>query len=105
MTPGKILAVVKDAIDTFRNISEKPTDNDVSLMNQTILPILLKIPYNQIEATHNLSGLVSPSAKYIAKYGTAFQRPTRPKPYSPTITATMSNVKRRKAEAMHSSRK
>ena len=74
-------------------------------MNQRLLPILLKIPYDQVEATHNFSGLISPSAKYIAKYGTAFQSPTHPKPYRPTITSTIPNAKQRKAEATHSARK
>ena len=72
MTPDDILTVKKEATDTFGNIAAKPTDNDMSHINQTLLPVLLKIPYNQVEATRNLSGLILPSAKYIANCGTAF---------------------------------
>ena len=53
----------------------------MSLMEKKLLPILLKTPYNQVQATHNFSGLITPSAKYTTKYGTAFKRLTRPKPY------------------------
>ena len=70
-------------------------------MNRTLLQILLKIPYDQVEATKNLSGLISTSSKYTVKYGTAFQCPTRPKPYSPTIAVTMSDPERCKAEATY----
>ena len=63
MTPDKILMVIKYATNTFVNIAAKPTNNDMSRMNQTLLPILLKIPYNQVDTTHSSSGLISPSAK------------------------------------------
>ena len=63
MTPNEILTVLKEASDTFGDISVKPTNNDMSHMDKTFLPILLKIPYDQVEAAHNLSGLIAPSAK------------------------------------------
>ena len=105
MTPVEILTVLKEATDTFGDISVKPTEYDMSRMNRTLLQILLKITYDQVNATHNFSGLISPSAKYIMKYGMAFQRPMSPKLYSPTITATIPNAKRRKSKATHSARK
>ena len=64
-------------------------------MEKTLLTILLKIPYDQVEATHDLSGLIAPSNKYTTKYGTAFKRPKRPKPYCLTIIATMSDADQR----------
>ena len=97
--------MLKKSTDTFGEIAVKPTEDDISRMVRTILPILLKIPYDEVDATHNLSGLISPSAKYTSKYGTAFNPPMRPKPYSPTINATMSDVERRKSEVTHSSHK
>ena len=105
MTPDKILTMIKEATGTFGNIAAKPTNDEILHAKRTLLPIFLKIPYNQVKATHNLSGLILPSTKYIAKYGMAFQHPTHPKPYILTITATMSDVKRCKAEATHSARK
>ena len=105
MTPDKILTVIKEATNTFGNIAVKTTNDDMPRMNRMLLPILLNIPYDQVNITHNLSVLISPSAKYTAEYGTAFQSQTRPKPYIPTITTTMSDAERRKAEATHSARK
>ena len=105
MTPDEILTVIKVANDTFDDIAKKPTDNYMSPIEKMLLTILLKIPYNQVEATHNLSGLIAPSAKYITKYGTAFKRPERPKLYCPTITATMSDSDWRKSEGNNSARR
>ena len=92
MTSDEILTVIKEATGTFGNISVKPTNYGMSIMVKTILPILLKIPYDQVEATHNLSGLITPSTKYTTKYGTTFSLPKHLKPYCSTITATMSDA-------------
>ena len=97
--------VLKEATDSFGDISVKPTYYDMFCMNITLLPILLKFPYDQDNTTHNLSGLISLSSKYTSKYGISFKRPTCHKPYSPTITDTMSDATRRKAKATHSSQK
>ena len=101
MTPEEILTVEKEATNTFGKIAAKPIGDDMPQLNQTLHKIILNIPYDQVKFTHNLSGLISPFDKYIAKYGTSFQRPKRPKPYSPTITATMSDEKFRKSKATH----
>ena len=45
MNPDKILTVMKEATDTFGKIVSKPTGDDTSRTNRTILPILLNIPY------------------------------------------------------------
>ena len=105
MTSVEILTVIKLANDTFDDIAKKPTDNDMSPINKILLPILLKIPYNQVEATHNLSGLIAPSAKYRTKSGTAFKRSKRPELYCPTNTATMSDSDWRKSEGTNSARR
>ena len=63
MTPEDILMVLKEATNTFGDIAVKLTDNNMSCMYRTILPILLKIPYGQLDATQNLSGLITTSAK------------------------------------------
>ena len=102
MTPDEILTVLKNATDNFGDISVKPTNNDMYCMNRTLLPILLKIPYNQVDATHNVSGIITPSAKYTTNYGISFKRLTCTGPYCPTITATMSDADRRKAKTTHS---
>ena len=83
------LTALKEVTDTFGDIDMKPTDDDMYCMNITLLSILLNIPYNQVDATHNLSGLITPSAKYTTNYGMDFNRPTCPGPYFPTINATM----------------
>ena len=63
MTLAKILTGLKEATNNFGDITVKPTNDDFYRMDKTLLLILLKIPYNQVEATHNLSGLIAPSAK------------------------------------------
>ena len=78
MTPDEILNVLKEATKNFGDITAKPTGSDMSLMDKALLKILLKIPYDQVEATHNLSGIITPSSKYTTKYGMTFKRPKRP---------------------------
>ena len=63
MTPDKIITVLKVVNDNFGDIAVKPTNDDMSPIDKTLLLILLNIPYNQVEATHNLSGLITPSTK------------------------------------------
>ena len=105
MTTDEILTVLKEATDNFDDIAVKPTDDGMYHMNRTLLPILLKIPYDQVEATHNLSGIIPPYAKYTTNYGMAFKLPTRPGLYFHTITAPMSDTYRCKYEATNSARK
>ena len=89
MTLEEILNVIKEATKCFGDIAVKTTNDDLSCMEKTLLTILFKIPYDQLEATHSLSDIIVTSAKYTKKYGAAFNRPTRPEPHCPTITATM----------------
>ena len=105
MTPDEILTALKEATNTFGNITLKPTDNEMYSMNSTLPPTLTKTPCEQVDANHNLSGIITPSAKYTTKYGTAFKRPTRPGLYCLTITAPTSNANQRKAEVTNSSHK
>ena len=58
MTPDKILTVLKEATNSFGDIAVKPTYNYMSRMNRTLLPILLRVTYDQVDATKNLSGLI-----------------------------------------------
>ena len=46
MTPNDILTVIKEATNTFGDTAVKPNDNGMYRMNRTLLPILLKIPYD-----------------------------------------------------------
>ena len=64
MNPDEILTLLKEATNTVGDISVKSTNYGMSLMDKTLLRILLNIPYNQMEATHTLSGLVAPSGNY-----------------------------------------
>ncbi len=46
MTPNAITLLFKEARDTFPPLKGKPTDNNLKSIRETLLPILMEIPYN-----------------------------------------------------------
>ncbi len=48
MTPDAITPLFKEARDSFPPIKEKPTDDNLLSIRETLLPILMEIPYDQL---------------------------------------------------------
>jgi hypothetical protein len=46
MTPDAIMLLFKKARDTFPPLKGKPTDDDLMLIQENLLPILMEIPYD-----------------------------------------------------------
>ena len=85
MTPDNILTVLQEATGTFGEIAVKPTDNEMARMNRTFLLILLKTPYDQMDITHNLSGLTTPSVNYTKKMARSSISQRAPDPTVPPL--------------------
>ena len=47
MNADTITHLFKEAYDTFPPIEGKPTDNNLLAIRETLLPILMVIPYDQ----------------------------------------------------------
>ncbi len=86
MSPEKITALFATAASTFMPIAGQPTDDDLTALWDVLYPLLLDIPYNdQPRGTHNLIGLMEPTASYMATWGAAFPIPACPPAYPPIL--------------------
>ncbi len=83
-------------------IEGKPTDNDLQLMHQNLLPILMEITYNQLGGTHSLVGILTEATRHAANHGGAtFVCPLCLPLYDATIADNTTTVVRIRAESAH----
>jgi hypothetical protein len=102
MTTNAITLLFKEARDTFPPIEGKPTDNNLQLIREKLLPILMEIPYNQLGGTHSLVGILTDATRYAADHGGAtFVRPLCLPLYNATIADDATNVVCIRAESAH----
>jgi hypothetical protein len=105
MTPDAITLLFKEARDTFPPIEGKPSDDDLLSIRETLLPILMEIPYDHLGGVHSLTGILADPAKYAADHGGAnFRRPVRLPLYYASIADDVTMVVRVRAEAAHKAR-
>ena len=77
MNPEEIVSKFAHSFNNFDPIDGKPSDTDLTRLQEAIAPLLLQIPYVETGAVHNLIGLIRPEAAYVARYGEAFPDPKR----------------------------
>ncbi len=76
MTPGAITLLFKEACDTFPAIKGKPSDDDLLLVMEMLLPILMEIPFDQLGGVHSLTAILMDPTRYAANHGgTTFVHP------------------------------
>ena len=59
MTPEAITLHLKEATEAFTVIDEKPSDDDILAIHETLLPLLMDIPFNLVGGVHSLTGLIT----------------------------------------------
>jgi hypothetical protein len=102
MTPKAITLLFKEARNSFPPIKGKPTDDDLLLIQETLLPILMEIPYNQLGGIHSLEAILTDTVTYVTNHGgNAFKRPVWLPLYDDSITDNATTVIRAQAEAAH----
>ena len=89
MTPEEMTTLFATAAMTFHD--------DLTALRDVLYPLLLDIPYD-MDGTHNLIGLIEPTASYTATWGNPFPIPPRPPAY-PAIADDASAVIRARREA------
>jgi hypothetical protein len=105
MTPDAITRLFKEAYDTFPPLEGKPTDDDLLAIWEALLPLLMVIPYDQLNGIHSLTAILMEAAKYDAEHGNnTFVRPVRLPLYDKNITDDATTVVRVRAEAAHKAR-
>jgi len=50
--PDTITRLFKEAYDTFPPLEGKPSDDDLLVIRETLLPLLMVIPYDQLNGVH-----------------------------------------------------
>ena len=105
MTPDAITRLFKEAYDTFPPLEGKPTDDDLLAIREALLPLLMVIPYDQLNGIHSLTAILTEAAKYEAEHGnTIFVHPTHLPLYDKNIADDATTVVRVRAEAAHKAR-
>jgi hypothetical protein len=105
MMPKAITLLFKEAHDTFPPFEGKPTDDNLLLIRETLLPILMEIPYNQLGGVHSLTAILADPARYASDHGgSAFRRPIRLPLYDANIADDATTVVHVRAEAAHNAR-
>jgi hypothetical protein len=102
MTPNAIFLLFKEARDAFPPIEGNPTDDDLLWIWETLLPILMEVPYDQLGGVHSLTSLITDDLRYAPKHGgNAFKRPIRLPLYDTSIKDNATTVVRVHAEVAH----
>ena len=105
MTPDAITLLFKEARDTFPPIEGKPTDDDLLSIRETLLHILMEIPYDQLGGIHLLTAILVDPARYATdRGGSTFRRPVRLLLYDASIADDATTVVRVCSEAAHKAR-
>ena len=59
MTPEAITLLLKEATEAFTVIEGKPLDDDILDIRETLLPLLMDIPFDLVGGIHSLTGLIT----------------------------------------------
>jgi hypothetical protein len=104
MTPKAITLLFKEVRDTFPPLEGKPMDKDLMLIRETLLPILMEIPYDQLRGVHSLTTILVDAARYTTDHGgNGFKRPDRLPLYNSSIADNATTVVHIHAESAHKS--
>jgi hypothetical protein len=105
MNADAITRLFKEAYDTFPPLKGKPTDKDLLAIRETLLPLLMDIPYDQLLGVRSLTAILTEAAKYKADHGNAkFVRPSCLPLYDKKIANDAMTVVHVCAKAAHKSR-
>jgi len=105
MTPDAITQLFKEAYNTFPPLEGKPTDDDLLAIREALLPLLMVIPYDQLNGIHSLTAILTEAVKYEAEHGNyKFVRPSRLPLYDKNIADDATTVVRVRAVAAHKAR-
>jgi hypothetical protein len=93
MNPNAITRLFKKAYDTFPPLKGKPTNDGLVAIRETLLPLLMVIPYDQLKGIHSLTAILTDAAKYKANHGNAkFIQPIRLPIYDKNIADNATTV-------------
>ena len=62
--PADLTLTLQKAAEVFTAIMDCPRDNYIINIRQLLMPVLIKMKYNELAVTHNLSGVILPTECY-----------------------------------------
>jgi hypothetical protein len=93
MIADEITHLFKEAYDTFTPLEGKPTNNNLLTIRETLLPLHMFIPYDQLKGVHSLMAIPTEAAKYKADHGASkFIKPSRLLLYNRNIANNATTV-------------
>jgi hypothetical protein len=105
MNADTITRLFKEAYGTFPPLKGKPTNYDLLAIRETLHPLLMVIPYDQLLGVHSLMAILAEATKYEADHGCVkFVRPSRLPLYDKNIANNATTVICVHAKAAHKSR-
>ena len=105
MTPEAITLLFREAHEAFPPLKGKPSDDDLTTIRETLLPILMEIPYDQLGGVHSLTAILTEPGRYAADHGgSTFVRPSRLPLYDKYIADDALTIVRVRGEAAHRAR-
>ena len=84
----------------YRDLGQ-PTDGNIFTLCKALNPLLLDIPYDRLNGTNSLVGIINDAADYTLEYGAVFPVPVRVGVYDTTIKKDATPGERREVEAKH----
>jgi hypothetical protein len=103
--PDAITLLFREAHEAFPPFKGKPTDNNLTAIRETLLPILMEIPYDQLGGVHSLTAILTDPMRYTANHGgAAFKRLARLPLYDKNIADDATTVICVHTESAHCTR-
>jgi hypothetical protein len=103
MKPSAITRLFKESHDAFPPLKGKLSDDDLLAIWNTLLPLLMVIPYDQLNRVHSLTAILTKAVKYEADHGAKFVCPACLPLYDKMITDNVTTVVCICVEAAHKS--
>ena len=104
MNADAITRLFKEAYNTFPPLEGKPTNDDLLAIRETLLPLLMVIPYDQLKGVHSFTAILMEATKYKDNHGTfKFVRPSCLPLYNRNIAGDATTIIGVCAEAAHKS--
>ena len=100
MTPKAITLLFREAREAFPPLEGKPSDDNLTTIRETLLPILMEIPYDQLGGVHSLMAILTEPGRYAAN-GSTFVRPSRLPLYDKNIADNALTVVQVRGEAAY----
>jgi hypothetical protein len=65
MNADAITCLFKEAYDTFPPLKGKPTNDDLLNVRETLLPLVMNIPYDKLLGVYYLTAILIEAAKHV----------------------------------------